>query len=364
MRRTLLIAPLAGLAALTAVLVLVNARSSPAVQNGTERAQQDQSEEALRLKRIDEEKRKADEIQQRLQAEKAARAQADRSGSADRLPIGQVVLYSSGVGYFQREGTLDGTQRIDLSFPVQDVNDLLKSMVLRDLDGGTVSTVSYDSNAPVEKTLRSFAINLTGNPSLARILTQARGEKVEVVLQTTTGTQPGTLTGTVIGLERQRVAAGKDTIEVEVLNLWCADGMRALKMSEVARVRFLNPVLDSEFKKALETLALSHDTQKKAVSLHFVGEGKRRVRVGYVVENPIWKTSYRLVLDKKGKPFLQGWAVVENPTDEDWKGVRMALVSGVPSPSRWTCISPSTSQGPWSSPSCSPPCGPSPTAAI
>src|SRR5439155_15461645 len=58
---------------------------------------------------------------------------------------------------------------------------------------------------------------------------------------------------------------------------------------------------------------------------------KREVRVGYVVENPIWKTSYRLVLDKKGsKPFLQGWAVVENPTDEDWKGVRMALVSGRP----------------------------------
>ena len=87
----------------------------------------------------------------------------------------------------------------------------------------------------------------------------------------------------------------------------------------------------AEFKKALETLALSHDTQKKAVAINFVGEGKREVRVGYVVENPIWKTSYRLVLDKqKEKPFLQGWAMVENPTDEDWKDVRMALVSGRP----------------------------------
>ena len=51
----------------------------------------------------------------------------------------------------------------------------------------------------------------------------------------------------------------------------------------------------------METLALSHDTQKKAVSLHFSGEGKRKVKVGYVIESPIWKTSYRLVLDKKGK---------------------------------------------------------------
>ncbi len=87
-----------------------------------------------------------------------------------------------------------------------------------------------------------------------------------------------------------------------MLNLWCADGMRSLKLTEVQRVRFLNPIMDSEFRKALETLALSHDTQKKAVSINFAGEGKRNVRVGYVIENPIWKTSYRLVLDKKEKP--------------------------------------------------------------
>jgi hypothetical protein len=246
------------------------------------------------------------------------------------LPIGQVVLFSSGVGYFQREGTVEGNARIDLSFPVTDINDLLKSMVLRDLNGGHISTVSYDSNAPVERTLKSFAINLTGNPSFGAILNQARGEKVEVVLQQTNATQPGTLSGAVISVEKQKVAVGKDSVDVELLNLWCSDGVRALKMSEIQRVRFLNPIVDSEFKKALETLVLSHDTQKKSVSINCIGEGNRKVRVGYVIENPIWKTSYRLVLDKKEQPYLQGWAIVENPTDEDWKDVRMALVSGRP----------------------------------
>src|SRR5205807_1974055 len=203
-------------------------------------------------------------------------------------------------------------------------------MVLRDLDGGHISTVSYDSNAPVERTLKSFAINLTNNPGFGAILNQARGEKIEVVLQQANANQPGTMTGTVVGIEKQKIAVGKDTIDCEMLNLWCADGLRSLKMPEVQRVRFLNPIMDSEFRKALETLSLSHDTQKKAVSINFVGEGKRNVRVGYVIENPIWKTSYRLVLDQKEKPYLQGWAVVENPTDEDWKDVRMALVSGRP----------------------------------
>jgi hypothetical protein len=247
------------------------------------------------------------------------------------LPISQVVLFSSGVGYFQREGDIEGDASVDLTFPVTDINDLLKSMVLQDLSGGAVSAVSYDSHDPVEKTLKSFAINLNGNPSFGNILNQARGEKVELVLQQTNLTQPGTLTGTIVGMEKQRQPAGKDAfIESEMLNLWCADGMRCVKLSDVQRLRFLNPVIDNEFKRALETLALSHDTQKKSVSLRFNGEGKRPVRVSYVVESPIWKTSYRLVLGKNGKPFLQGWAVVENTSDSDWNNVRMALVSGRP----------------------------------
>jgi hypothetical protein len=243
-----------------------------------------------------------------------------------------VVLFNSGVGYFQRQGEVEGDTRIDLSFPVHDVNDLLKSLVVQDLGGGQISAVALDSPAPVERTLRSFAIDLSGNPSLAQILDQARGEKVEVVLQQTVTTQPGTLTGSIIGIERQKQAAGKEgAIEVEQVNLWCAEGMRAVKLGDVQRIRFLNPVMESEFRKALEVVTLSHDTQKKAVGLSFTGQGKRQVRVGYVVENPIWKTSYRLVLDaKKGKPFLQGWAVVENATDEDWNEVHMALVSGRP----------------------------------
>jgi hypothetical protein len=249
------------------------------------------------------------------------------------LPVTQAILYSSGVGYFQREGKVEGNTRIDLTFPVQDINDLLKSMVLQDFDGGVISAVSYDSQAPIEKTLQSFAVNLTGNPGFGAILGQARGEKVEATLQQGNAAQPGNVTGTIIGVEKQRQQIGKDSaVEVELLNMWCAEGMRSVKLTDVQRVRFLNPVLDSEFKRALETLALSHDTQKKAVSLSFSGQGKRDVQVSYVVENPIWKTSYRLVLSTKkdGKPMLQGWAIVDNSSEEDWKDVRMALVSGRP----------------------------------
>src|SRR5207253_8969104 len=127
------------------------------------------------------------------------------------------------------------------------------------------------------------AVNLTGNPSFGAILTQLRGEKVEAVLNQNAANQPGTVTGSIMGIEKQRqVAKDAPPVEVEVLNMWCAEGVRSLKLSEVQRLRFLNPATEAEFRRALDTLALSHDAQKKAVSLSFAGEGKREVLVGYV----------------------------------------------------------------------------------
>ena len=251
---------------------------------------------------------------------------------AVNLPMTRVVLFNSGVGYFSRSGEVEGDARVDLAFQETDVNDLLKSMVLEDFGNGRIAAVSYDSREPISRTLSSFAINLNNNPTFSGILTQARGERIEVTVQPNAANQPGKLIGTIVGIEHQKLAAGKDTIEVEVLNMWCAEGLRSVKLTEIQQLRFSNPVLESEFRRALEVLALNHDSAKKAVSLHFAGDGKRKVQVGYVVEAPIWKTSYRLVLDteKKGKPYLQGWAIVENPTDEDWSGVKMALVSGRP----------------------------------
>src|SRR5262245_51202263 len=87
-----------------------------------------------------------------------------RPGTAE-LPVTRIVLFSSGVGYFQREGQVDGNARIDLQFPAGQVNDLLKSLILQDAHGGQVGAVSYDNRDPLDKTLKSFAIDLTSNPS-------------------------------------------------------------------------------------------------------------------------------------------------------------------------------------------------------
>ena len=242
-------------------------------------------------------------------------------------------------------------------------------MVLRDLDGGHISAVSYDCNAPVEKTLQSFAVNLSSQPDLRP------------------GPQPGARRegrGRLAAGQRRAARhddrhrhgrreadsrpAGKDaSSNVEQLNLWCADGMRSVKLADVQRVRFLNPVMDNEVQQgAGDADAVARHAEEGGQPELRRAKASGNVRVGYVIENPIWKTSYRLVLgkEKEDKPFLQGWAVVENATDEDWKDVRMALVSrpahllpdgpvhaAVRAAARRSC------------PNCSPRSGPSPTTA-
>jgi hypothetical protein len=262
-------------------------------------------------------------------------AQPTRPGSAE-LPITRIILFTSGVGYFQREGEVDGNARIDLHFHTRDINDLLKSLVLQDTGGGHINTVNYDNRDPIDKTLKSFAIDLTSNPSLGDLLNQVRGERIELVTYGEEGKQgqPATLTGVIVGVQKVKKPAGKDQVlDTDQLNLLTRNGLEGLALDRIQRIRFLKLELEQEFRKALEVLATAHDKQKKTVSLNFEGNGKRTVRVGYVTEAPMWKTSYRLSLndgEKEKKAFLQGWAIVENTTDEDWKQVSLSLISGRP----------------------------------
>ncbi len=258
----------------------------------------------------------------------AVKAAGPEGGAVAReaaaLPLSEVILYTSGVGYFQRDGQVEGNARLDLRFKTDDINDLLKSLVVQDFDGGQVATVTYGSRDPIAKTLKSFGIDLTTNPGLGGLLGQIRGEQVEVAT-------PARITGTVLGVEtKKRLADENKVVEVEYLNLLTEEGLRSIPLEQIQRIKLLNDRLDAELRQALAVLAAGHDTQKKTVSVQFDGPGKRRVSVAYIAATPVWKTSYRLVLDEKEAPFLQGWAIVENTTDDDWNDVRLSLVSGRP----------------------------------
>ena len=250
-------------------------------------------------------------------------ARAEEPMSRASVPLKRIVLFNSGVGFFEHAADIEGDAQVELKFNVENVNDLLKSMVLQDLGGGHISTVTYGSRDPITKTLKTFAIDLTENPTLAQLLDQVRGEQVEI-------DAPNKVSGTILGVETRGQKVGDDVVEVAMLNLLTSDGLRSVKLESVGRIKLSNEKLDAELRQALAVLAMGHDSEKKTVTLQFLGQGQRPVRVGYIQEAPIWKTSYRLVLADNEAPFLQGWAIVENTTEEDWDGVSLTLVSGRP----------------------------------
>ena len=243
------------------------------------------------------------------------------------LPLSKIVLYSSGVGYLQHDGTVHNRTQLDLRVNVTQINDILKSLVVQDFGGGTIETVTYGSRDPVTKVLGNFGVNLNGNPTLGQILTQVRGERVEVAA-------PNPLLGTILGVEKktESMADGqaRRVIEQEYLNLLTDEGFRSLPFTQIQRVKLLDQALNAELQQALATLATNHDAQKKTVSILFNGTGSRQARVAYLTETPVWKTTYRLVLEEDHAPYLQGWAIVENTTEQDWKHVALSLVSGRP----------------------------------
>ncbi|HUI69088.1 MAG TPA: hypothetical protein VL354_01120 [Spirochaetia bacterium] len=242
------------------------------------------------------------------------------------VPLTRLVLFTSGVGYFQHDGVVDGNARMELTFSASQINDLLKSLVLRDMDGGTITSVTYSSRDPITRTLKSFALDLTTNPSLSALIAQARGEQIEATL--TAGTK---VIGAIVGVETRQVAtAGKEPVPADFLTLNTATGLSSLALSDIAGIRFLRKELQDDLAQALQVLSSSHGVEKKKVVLHFSGTGKRRVSVGYILESPVWKTSYRLVLGDAAAHLLQGWALVENTTDNDWRNVVLSLVSGRP----------------------------------
>jgi hypothetical protein len=249
-------------------------------------------------------------------------ALADEPSTAE-LPVTRVVLFNSGVGFFEHNGSVNGSQQVVLKFNTEEINDLLKSIVLQDLGGGQVSTVTYDAREPLGRTLKSFTIDLTRAPTLADLLQQVRGQRIQVEA-------PQPIEGVILGVEMRKVAEKDAVVEKQFLNLKTDGGLRSIPMDSIVTSRLLDKKLNAELDEALALLATARSMDKKNVTLQFRGEGKRDVRVGYIQEAPVWKASYRLVLNGDKPPFLQGWSIVENTGEQDWKDVRLSLVSGRP----------------------------------
>ena len=259
------------------------------------------------------------------------------------MPVKRVVLYKHGVGYFEREGAVSGDQSVALTFKQREVSDVLKSLTVLDLDGGTVAAVSYDATTPVEHLLAEIALTIPDAGSLIGLLPQLKGARV--------GVRPvgerETTAGVILGVDRSdtRTPTGI-VVQPRLCVLTDAGEVKTFDLFDVT-VQLLDESLRKDLDFYLRTQLASKKKDARAFTLFCQGVGKRNLRVSYVLEAPVWKATYRILLgeeqsllsgdgsilaaaDKPEGPFVQGWAVVDNTSDEDWVNVSLTLVAGLP----------------------------------
>lgn len=261
------------------------------------------------------------------------------------LDLKRVLLSSGGVGYFEYEAAVDGDAQLPLSVRLDQVDDVLKSIIVFD-DKGGVGGIALPGREPLSEAFRDLPFGQADLESPNGLLNALRG--VEIVVG---GARQ--VTGRILKVIPETVQLpnnGGETVRHRV-TLLAADGMRQFVLEDAESVKFTDPLVQRQVDAALAAIQRHRVQDRRTLTIQARGTGKRTLRVGYVAAVPLWKASYRLSADGAAvdpaaqtsnrpggsspgagaaKGLLQGWAIVENLSGKDWKGIELTLASGNP----------------------------------
>jgi Carboxypeptidase regulatory-like domain len=260
----------------------------------------------------------------------AADVETGKSGdesSATKLPVRRVILYKTGVGYFEHLGRIQNDQSIRIDFTSGQLNDVLQSLTILDLNGGRIAGVNYNSEAPLSQRLGTLRLPLEETTDISKFYTALRGARLVV----SSGTS--SVTGRLLSVERKTRVSGGTTLEVDLATLVSDTGeVHSVELTPAVSVRLADSDVTGEVSRYLGLLSSVRQQDIRRMTIDTTGTGDRQLYVSYISEVPVWKTTYRIVLPSKAgeSPLLQGWAVVDNTVGEDWNNVELSLVAGAP----------------------------------
>jgi hypothetical protein len=238
--------------------------------------------------------------------------------AAETLALQRVMLSSGGVGYFEYGAEVEGDGELSLVVPLDQVDDILKSIVVYD-DAGGVGQASLPSREPLAQVFRDLPFGPEALDSPAALLNRLQGAALRA-----SGARR--IEGRILRAVAETVTLpdGQGTTQRHRVTLITAAGLQQFILEEADQVEFTDPALAAQVEAALAAITAHRQRNTREITIVARGQGKRRVKVGYVIAQPLWKTSYRLTL------LLQGWAHVDNLSGQDWNAVELTLVSGNP----------------------------------
>lgn len=236
--------------------------------------------------------------------------------------IRAVTLSSGGLAEVTLVHAVDGDTTIGLNVRPEQIDDILKSLVVRD-PLGTVGALRLDGVDQVDETLRTMPFTADDLSAPARLVGKLQGIPVKIQ------SAGRTLEGRVLGVSERN--AGTEAGEVAILTVLTGSGtLESVPIEDGATVTIQDPVMAARIAAAVDAAGKAKVGDAHRVEIDVAGRGRREVRLTYVVAAPVWKTSYRIVDGGEGRANLQAWAVLENALGADWKGVDVTLSSGSP----------------------------------
>ncbi|MBP6014378.1 MAG: DUF4139 domain-containing protein [Alphaproteobacteria bacterium] len=255
----------------------------------------------------------------------AQRAQTHTVSGAPVVPeLRRVMLSTGGVGYFEYEAKVTGTTELQMPVRMDQVDDVLKSIVVFD-DKGNTGFVQLPSRAPLSDIFRGLPFGPDALDSNAALIEALKGAEVSVRAD-------GTISGRIVSVVKEdvKVPDSDAVVTRHRVGVMTSSGLKQFVLEEAVSVDFTDPVLERQIEQALASVAEHREGQGRTLKIRAVGEGPRTVTVAYVVEAPLWKSSYRTTTLGNGKARLQGWAILENVTGNDWVDVDLTVATGNP----------------------------------
>ena len=249
------------------------------------------------------------------------------AAGASELALKRVVLSTGGLGLYEYEAQVEGDATLELKAPRSQIDDILKSLVVFD-DHGRVGGLDTALDEPLARAFEALPFDREALTSAPGLISALQGAEIEV-------DGPVKIAGRIVGVAEETATGVNANVSLTQhrVTVMGEDGLRQFVLEDSGAVKFLDTRLREQIAGALAKVAANGAKDVRVLRLAAQGKGARALHVAYLAAAPVWKTSYRLVLDpapdaKKG--VLQAWATLENLSGQDWKDVDLTLVSGRP----------------------------------
>ncbi|MCL2716504.1 MAG: DUF4139 domain-containing protein [Alphaproteobacteria bacterium] len=249
------------------------------------------------------------------------------SGFAGDLALKRAVLGTGGVGYFEYAAEVSGQETLTLRTKLDQVDDILASMVILDPAGPALATLP--SQAGADQAFASLPFSKSDLDTLPALLAALKGAEISL-------SGPRAIEGRIVSVAAE-TAITKGNVETTEtthtrVSVLANGAIEQFILEEAQGLQFKDARLAEQMDSAIRALRAAQDRSGRDITIRLAPGGSRIVRIGYVAEAPVWKAAYRMTLPRTGedKARLEGWVVLENMTGNPWKDVAVTLSSASP----------------------------------